>query len=146
MYQISMPFLMMVKDISPPLVVVLICSSWFNFQKRMVRNGIEIIFFFLYSYFFFFFFCCICGEGVWSTWGGCKDVSLGGYLQGGGEGNGASLLGMGVDVIRGARIVLYNATIITTNETNHKDLFWVKKENEIHFFHFLILCFPQNRH
>ena len=58
-------------------------------------------------------------------WGGCPGVKMGGYLQGGGEGNAQRVLGLGLDHVKGVDIVLANATLRkNVSASFHSDLFW----------------------
>jgi FAD/FMN-containing dehydrogenase len=61
-------------------------------------------------------------RGLLVTWGGCGQVRLGGYLQGGGEGNAQRVLGAGLDAVVSFDIVLPNGTL--ARGVSDGDLFW----------------------
>lgn len=64
-------------------------------------------------------------HNVMVTWGGCGDVRMGGYLQGGGEGNGERITGVGIDRVLRYNIVLTNGTVLNNvSQDFHPDLFW----------------------
>ena len=56
--------------------------------------------------------------------GGCPAVGIAGFLQGGGWSFLSRGLGLAIDSLLGARIVLANSSVVWTNATLHPDLFW----------------------
>lgn len=56
--------------------------------------------------------------------GGCEDVNVGGYCQGGGYGFTSRRYGMNCDNIIEAMVMLYSGDIVTANETVNPDLYW----------------------
>ena len=62
--------------------------------------------------------------GLIGVWGGCTTVSMGGYLQGGGEGAAARVLGYGVDNLLSVRLVSAEGALITASPSLNPDLFW----------------------
>eukprot|EP00039_Didymoeca_costata_P028922 m.22584 g.22584 ORF g.22584 m.22584 type:complete len:507 (-) comp7414_c0_seq1:109-1629(-) len=60
----------------------------------------------------------------YTTWGACPKVTLGGYLQGGGEGNAQRLLGVGLDAVIAIEVVTANGTLLTASDSSNQDLFW----------------------
>lgn len=61
---------------------------------------------------------------LFCTWGGCPSVAMGGYLQGGGEGNAARLVGYGVDNVVGVRLFDAVGNDVYASSTENTDLFW----------------------
>eukprot|EP00978_Attheya_sp_CCMP212_P024484 scaffold76911_cov51-Attheya_sp.AAC.1 len=54
----------------------------------------------------------------------CSGVAQGGFVTGGGYGFLSRKYGLGVDNVRGFRVVLLDGTAITANQTLHPDLYW----------------------
>jgi hypothetical protein len=63
-------------------------------------------------------------HSLYSTWGACPDVTLGGYLTGGGEGPALSWAGMGLDSVVQMDVVLADGRLVTASASQHPDLFW----------------------
>lgn len=62
--------------------------------------------------------------GVYTPWGGCPTVALGGYLQGGGQGNANRLRGVGVDQVMAVTVITADGQLINASASNHSDLYW----------------------
>jgi FAD/FMN-containing dehydrogenase len=62
--------------------------------------------------------------GVHTPGGGCPDVGVGGYMQGGGYGFTSRMFGMNCDNVLQVRVMLADGTIVTANSVEHPDLFW----------------------
>ena len=58
------------------------------------------------------------------TVGNCPLVGLGGYMLGGGQGDGTPYMGLFCDQLVSIEMVLYNGTVIVANSTSHRDVFW----------------------
>lgn len=56
--------------------------------------------------------------------GGCPDVGVGGYMQGGGYGWTCRMFGIHSDNVLSLRMMLADGTIVTANSTEHRDLYW----------------------
>jgi len=56
--------------------------------------------------------------------GGCSDVCVGGYMQGGGYGFTSRMFGLNSDNVLEVRVMLADGTVIVANTAEHQDLFW----------------------
>ncbi len=56
--------------------------------------------------------------------GGCADVGIGGYMQGGGYGATSLIYGMNCDNVESALLALYDGTLVRASATENADLFW----------------------
>jgi FAD/FMN-containing dehydrogenase len=56
--------------------------------------------------------------------GGCEDVCVGGYMQGGGYGLTSLMYGMNCDNVEEILVALHDGTLVIANETENPDLFW----------------------
>jgi FAD/FMN-containing dehydrogenase len=56
--------------------------------------------------------------------GGCGDVCVGGYMQGGGYGFTSRQFGINCDRVRAFTMVLPDGKLVTADEKNYPDLFW----------------------
>jgi FAD/FMN-containing dehydrogenase len=56
--------------------------------------------------------------------GGCSDVAIGGYVQGGGYGFTAQIYGLNCDNAVEAHVMLADGTRVRASEHEHSDLFW----------------------
>lgn len=56
--------------------------------------------------------------------GGCSDVRVGGYMQGGGYGFTSRVFGMNCDNVLEVRVMLWDGTVVTANEQKNHDLWW----------------------
>lgn len=63
-------------------------------------------------------------HGLHVPGGGCDDVCIGGYMQGGGYGFTSREFGMNCDCVTGFEMMLWNGGIVTANATTNADLFW----------------------
>lgn len=56
--------------------------------------------------------------------GGCSDVSVAGYMQGGGYGMTSRQFGINSDCVLEIQVMLGDGSIVIANETQNEDLFW----------------------
>jgi len=56
--------------------------------------------------------------------GGCDDVAIAGFMQGGGYGYTSMLYGMNCDSVIEASVMLADGSIVVTNDHRHEDLLW----------------------
>ncbi|HXV86176.1 MAG TPA: FAD-binding oxidoreductase [Gemmatimonadales bacterium] len=56
--------------------------------------------------------------------GGCPDVGVAGYMQGGGYGFTSRMFGINCDNVLQVRVMLADGTLVTANAAEHVDLFW----------------------
>lgn len=56
--------------------------------------------------------------------GGCPTVGVVGFTLGGGWGYSSRYLGLACDSLVAAKIILWDGTVLTVDETKHADLFW----------------------
>ncbi len=56
--------------------------------------------------------------------GGCPDVGIAGYMQGGGYGFTSREFGMNCDSVLEATLMLYDGRIVVANSSQNQDLFW----------------------
>jgi len=56
--------------------------------------------------------------------GGCDDVAIAGYMQGGGFGFTSQLYGMNCDCVREALVMLADGSLVVASEACNRDLFW----------------------
>ncbi|MEM7338095.1 MAG: FAD-binding oxidoreductase [Actinomycetota bacterium] len=56
--------------------------------------------------------------------GGCEDVCVAGYMQGGGFGFTSRPFGMNCDNVEAVRVMLADGSIVVANESTNSDLYW----------------------
>ena len=56
--------------------------------------------------------------------GGCEDVAIAGYMQGGGWGFTSREFGMNCDNVESVRVMLSNGGVVEANQQRNPDLFW----------------------
>ncbi len=64
------------------------------------------------------------GYGLHVPGGGCPDVGVAGYMQGGGYGFTSRMFGMHSDNVLEVRVMLADGSIVVANSAEHPDLFW----------------------
>lgn len=63
-------------------------------------------------------------HGVHVPGGGCPDVGVAGYMQGGGYGFTSRMFGINCDNVLQVRIMLADGCIVSANSVEHADLYW----------------------
>lgn len=63
-------------------------------------------------------------HGLHVPGGGCDEVCIGGYMQGGGYGFTSREFGMNCDCVESFDMMLWNGGIVTANSETNADLFW----------------------
>jgi FAD/FMN-containing dehydrogenase len=63
-------------------------------------------------------------NGVHVPGGGCDDVAVAGFMQGGGYGFTSMIFGMNCDSVVAATVMLADGTIVVASETSEPELFW----------------------
>jgi FAD/FMN-containing dehydrogenase len=64
------------------------------------------------------------GTGLHVPGGGCPDVCVAGYMQGGGYGFTARMFGMNCDNVLEVRVMLHDGRTVIANAVDNPDLFW----------------------
>lgn len=67
------------------------------------------------------------GYGLHLVGGGCGDVCIGGYLQGGGYGFSSMRFGMHCDVVRSLTVILADGSEVIASADENPDLFWAMR-------------------
>lgn len=80
-------------------------------------------------------------HGLHVPGGGCDDVCVGGYMQGGGYGFTSREFGMNCDCVTGVRVMLWDGRIVTANATRNADLFWAVRGGAGNFGVLLTICY-----
>ncbi len=64
------------------------------------------------------------GFGLHVPGGGCPDVCVGGYMQGGGYGFTSRMFGINSDNVLQVRVMLHDGSIVVANAVENQDLYW----------------------
>ena len=67
------------------------------------------------------------GYGLHLVGGGCGDVCIGGYLQGGGYGFSSLRFGMHCDIVRSMTVILADGSEVVASSDENPDLFWAMR-------------------